>query len=97
MQFSARTYNCLKRVNLNTMGDLATKTEWELRRIKNFGLMCMVEVKKALEAYGLTLGMRVCEHCGELCEPRAAAAFAVPNVPYQSPPEPAAGPSEAKP
>jgi DNA-directed RNA polymerase subunit alpha len=51
LELGVRSYNCLKRVGIETIGDLVTKTETELAGIPNFGK----EVKKALAAHGLTL------------------------------------------
>jgi DNA-directed RNA polymerase subunit alpha len=38
LELGVRSYNCLKRVGIETIGDLVTKTENELAAIPNFGL-----------------------------------------------------------
>ena len=43
-----RSYNCLKRVGIETIGDLVTKTENELAAIPNFGKKSIEEVKETL-------------------------------------------------
>jgi DNA-directed RNA polymerase subunit alpha len=50
-----RSYNCLKRVGIETIGDLVSKTETELAAIPNFGKKSIEEVKETLAAHGLTL------------------------------------------
>ena len=47
--------NCLKRVGIETIGDLVTKTEVELAAIPNFGRKSIEEVKETLAGHGLTL------------------------------------------
>ena len=37
LDFSVRAYNCLKRANINTLGDLTEKTELEMMKIRNLG------------------------------------------------------------
>jgi DNA-directed RNA polymerase subunit alpha len=49
------SYNCLKRVGIETIGDLVTKTESELAAIPNFGKKSIEEVRETLQAHGLTL------------------------------------------
>jgi DNA-directed RNA polymerase subunit alpha len=50
-----RSYNCLKRESVNTVGDLVQKTEQELTDIRNFGQKSIDEVKSKLEELGLSL------------------------------------------
>jgi DNA-directed RNA polymerase subunit alpha len=50
-----RSYNCLKRVGVETIGDLISKTEAELSAIPNFGKKSIEEVKENLAAHGLGL------------------------------------------
>jgi len=50
-----RSYNCLKRVGIETIGDLVTKSENELAAIPNFGKKSIEEVKETLATHGLTL------------------------------------------
>ena len=54
---SARARNCLERENIETVRELATKTERDLLEYKNFGQGSLLDVKKQLAARGLYLGM----------------------------------------
>jgi DNA-directed RNA polymerase subunit alpha len=55
LNLSVRSYNCLKREGVNTVGDLVQKTESELMDIRNFGQKSIDEVKAKLEELGLSL------------------------------------------
>jgi DNA-directed RNA polymerase subunit alpha len=55
LQLSVRSYNCLKREGVNTVGDLVQKSEPELTDIRNFGQKSIDEVKAKLEDMGLSL------------------------------------------
>jgi DNA-directed RNA polymerase subunit alpha len=55
LELGVRSYNCLKRVGIETIGDLVSKTEIELAAIPNFGKKSIEEVRETLEAHGLTL------------------------------------------
>ncbi len=55
LELGVRSYNCLKRVGIETIGDLVTKTENELANIPNFGRKSIEEVKETLAAHGLNL------------------------------------------
>src|SRR4051795_5937843 len=55
LELGVRSYNCLKRVGIETIGDLVVKTENELAAIPNFGKKSIEEVKETLQAHGLTL------------------------------------------
>jgi len=55
LELGVRSYNCLKRVGIETIGDLVTKTENELAAIPNFGKKSIEEVKETLQAHGLNL------------------------------------------
>ncbi|MGH3144082.1 MAG: DNA-directed RNA polymerase subunit alpha, partial [Gaiellales bacterium] len=55
LELGVRSYNCLKRVGIETIGDLVTKTEVELAAIPNFGKKSIEEVKETLATQGLTL------------------------------------------
>ena len=55
LNLSVRSYNCLKREGLNTVGDLVQKSETELMDIRNFGQKSIDEVKQKLEELGLGL------------------------------------------
>ena len=55
LELGVRSYNCLKRVGIETIGDLVTKSEGELAAIPNFGKKSIEEVKETLGAHGLGL------------------------------------------
>ena len=55
LNLSVRSYNCLKREGINTVGDLVDKSETELMDIRNFGQKSIDEVKAKLEELGLGL------------------------------------------
>lgn len=58
LRLSIRSYNCLKRADINTLLDLAGKTEEELFEIKNFGQKSVDELRQALERCCLSLPFR---------------------------------------
>jgi len=55
MELSVRSYNCLKRAGIDTVGDLAKKTRAEMLKVRNMGAKSMEEVIKKLEDYGIIL------------------------------------------
>jgi DNA-directed RNA polymerase subunit alpha len=55
LDLSERPNNCLKRAQINTVGELLTKTEDDLLNITNFGQKSLDEVKAKLDERGLTL------------------------------------------
>ena len=55
LELGVRSYNCLKRVGIETIGDLVMKSENELAAIPNFGKKSIEEVKETLGTHGLTL------------------------------------------
>jgi DNA-directed RNA polymerase subunit alpha len=55
LELGVRSYNCLKRVGIETIGDLVSKSEAELGAIPNFGKKSIEEVKDSLAAHGLLL------------------------------------------
>jgi len=55
LNLSVRSYNCLKREGVNTVGELVEKSEPELVDIRNFGQKSIEEVKAKLEELGLSL------------------------------------------
>jgi hypothetical protein len=55
LELGVRSYNCLKRVGIETIGDLTSKSEAELAAIPNFGKKSVEEVRETLAAHGLTL------------------------------------------
>jgi DNA-directed RNA polymerase subunit alpha len=55
LDFSNRTYNCLKRQGIETLDELSGYTEEELMNIRNFGQKSLDEVKDKLKEYNLGL------------------------------------------
>jgi DNA-directed RNA polymerase subunit alpha len=55
LDLSVRSRKALQLLNIQTLGDLATRTEAELMGVKNFGATSLDEIKEKLEKYGLTL------------------------------------------
>jgi DNA-directed RNA polymerase subunit alpha len=55
LELGVRSYNCLKRAGVQTVGDLVQKSESELNAIPNFGRKSIEEVKETLDARGLGL------------------------------------------
>ena len=55
LDLSVRSYNCLKRAGINTVEDLANKSEEEMMKVRNLGRKSLDEVKYKLHALGLAL------------------------------------------
>ena len=55
LELGVRSYNCLKRAGVQTVGDLVRKTRTELNAIPNFGQKSIDEVIETLQARGLDL------------------------------------------
>ena len=55
LDLSVRSFNCLKRANINTVADLVSKTEDEMIKVRNLGRKSLEEVKLKLQAMNLSL------------------------------------------
>lgn len=55
LNLSVRTLNCLRRGNINTVGELMSKTEKDLMSLRNFGIKSKQELEERLQSLGLTL------------------------------------------
>ena len=55
LDLSVRSFNCLKRANINTVADLISKTEDEMMKVRNLGRKSLEEVINKLAMIGLTL------------------------------------------
>ncbi len=55
LDLSVRSFNCLKRANINTVGDLISKTEDETIKVRNLGHKSLEEVIHKLAMMGLAL------------------------------------------
>ena len=53
LEFSVRAFNCLKRANINTLGDLTAKSELEMMKIRNLGKKSLKEVIDKIKGMGL--------------------------------------------
>lgn len=57
LDFSVRTYNCLKRAGINSIGDLVARTEEDMMKVRNLGKKSLEEVIQKLEELGLSLAI----------------------------------------
>jgi DNA-directed RNA polymerase subunit alpha len=55
LDLSTRARRCVEALEIETVGDLADRTEAELMLNKNFGMTSLAEIKKKLEGLGLAL------------------------------------------
>ena len=55
LELSVRSYNCLKRAGINTVDDLANKTEDEMMKVRNLGRKSLEEVLNKMAELGLAL------------------------------------------
>ena len=55
LNISVRTYNCLRRRGVSTVGDLAVMTKEELMRVRNLGKRNYDEILEKLDNIGISL------------------------------------------
>ena len=55
LNFSVRTYNCLKRANMNTVADMMARSREDMMKVRNLGKKSMEEVDEKLASIGLEL------------------------------------------
>jgi DNA-directed RNA polymerase subunit alpha len=55
LNLSVRTLNCLRRGNINTLGELMSKTEKDLMSLRNFGIKSKQELEERLKSLGLSM------------------------------------------
>lgn len=55
LELSVRSYNCLKRAGINTVGDLTQRTEEDMIKVRNLGKKSLEEVDQKLAELGLSL------------------------------------------
>ncbi len=55
LDLSVRSYNCLKRAGINTVGELINKTEEDMMKVRNLGKKSLEEVQHKLEELNFTL------------------------------------------
>ncbi|HUN81563.1 MAG TPA: DNA-directed RNA polymerase subunit alpha C-terminal domain-containing protein [Phycisphaerae bacterium] len=82
-ELSVRSRNCLKKMNINTLGDLLRITEQELLAYKNFGETSLREIKAMLAQKGLSLGMHSNKAGSSRFRPLPA--LAIPEAPVAVP------------
>jgi DNA-directed RNA polymerase subunit alpha len=58
LELSVRSSNCLRNIDIRTIGDLTRRSEEEISKTKNFGKKSLQEIKDKLADYGLSLGMK---------------------------------------
>ncbi len=56
LDFSVRSYNCLKKSNINILRDLVNYSPMEVIKIKNLGKKSLDEIKEKMAKYGFVLG-----------------------------------------
>ena len=55
LDFSVRSFNCLKRAGINTVEDLISKSEDDMMKVRNLGRKSLEEVINKLQSLGLSL------------------------------------------
>ena len=70
IELSVRAANCLNNANITTVGELATKSEGDMLKYRNFGKKSLNEIKEKLSDLGLSLGYKF---DAEMLEAMAAA------------------------
>jgi DNA-directed RNA polymerase subunit alpha len=78
-ELSVRSRNCLKKMNIRSLGDLLKTSEQELLSYKNFGETSLNEIKSLLAAKGLRLGQALDEARGTVARRPAVVAGNVPS------------------
>ena len=53
LEFSVRSYNCLKRAGIHTVADIVNKTEQDMMKVRNLGKKSLDEVNKKMSDLGL--------------------------------------------
>lgn len=64
LKFSVRTFNCLKRGGINTLGQLLEKSEEELMALRHFGEKSRQEVEEKLQHMGYVLPIKEVKEAG---------------------------------
>jgi len=62
LELSVRSSNCLRAANIQTLEDLAQKTEAEMLKYRNFGRKSLTELSSILSELGLSFGMDVSKY-----------------------------------
>jgi DNA-directed RNA polymerase subunit alpha len=59
LELSVRSSNCLQEADINSIGELVSKTEMEMLKYRNFGKKSLTEINAVLVTMGLHLGMKI--------------------------------------
>lgn len=59
LNLNSRAGNCLENGKIERIGDLVSRTEQQMLKIKNLGQVALRDIKNALEKIGLSLGMDI--------------------------------------
>lgn len=54
LELTVRSFNCLKRANINTVDDLIQKTEEDMKKVRNLGSKSLEEINNKLHSLGLS-------------------------------------------
>jgi DNA-directed RNA polymerase subunit alpha len=84
-ELSVRSRNCLQKMGIMTLGDLARTTEEEILASKNFGETSLSEIKEMLASKGLGLGQIIQPAAVEEAEPAPMEASADEQEIYNLP------------
>src|SRR5204863_8343385 len=84
-ELSVRSRNCLKKMNIKSLGDLLRTTEQELLSYKNFGETSLNEIKALLASKGLRLGQNVEAGAGGAASATGAAGGVTGLAPRRTP------------
>jgi len=87
-ELSVRSRNCLRKMNIRSLGDLIRHTEQELLSYKNFGETSLQEIKEMLTSKNLYLGMAM-----EAAEAATAEGIGLLSLRPAAPPSRERGPS----
>lgn len=79
-ELSVRSRNCLKKMNIHTLGDLLRTSEADLLAYKNFGETSLREIRAMLAQKGLTLG----QYADRTEAPKAPAPIEAPAAPSEA-------------
>jgi DNA-directed RNA polymerase subunit alpha len=79
LDLSARSQNCLRKADIDYVGDLIQKTEEDLLNLENFGKRSLVEIKEILTELGLNLGSTLNKEVFESEKSKRASEKRVPH------------------
>ncbi len=83
-ELSVRSRNCLKKMNIRTLGDLIMHTDKDLLSYKNFGETSLMEIREMLASKGLRLGMGIDDQASKGSQARPTATPTAAASPAES-------------